>query len=176
MDETPELQPSPELLPSPPLPPPVRPFDLLRDAIVDLFIVVLAGGAVVLAAGLALMSLRLDPATILSSGWGIAVLFLGTQLPLLYRGLRRRRRNRKKQRPELPLFGGAPMEAIVRGSGTGAALAIFSGFYTSAVSWALGPDSIENQVDFLRDMTDNRAAVGLLVLIVAVLEIGRAHV
>ena len=158
MDETPELQPSPELLPSPPLPPPVRPFDLLRDAIVDLFIVVLAGGAVVLAAGLALMSLRLDPATILSSGWGIAVLFLGTQLPLLYRGLRRRRRNRKKQRPELPLFGGAPMEAIVRGSGTGAALAIFSGFYTSAVSWALGPDSIENQVDFLRD------------------KIGRAHV
>ena len=169
MDEIPEFQPSLEVPPDPPLPPPVRPIDLLRDAILDLFVVVLAGGAVVLAAGLALMALRKDPAVVLSSGWGIAILFLGTQLPLLYRGLRRRRRNREKQRPELPLFEATSMKDIVRGAGTGAALAIFSGLYTSAVSWALGPDSIENQVDFLRDMSDSNAAIALLVLIVAIL-------
>lgn len=169
VEDAPDLQPiSEEPLP-PLLPPQLRPVNLLRDAVVDLIVVVLTGAAVVLAVGLALMAMRVDPGQALSSGWGIAVLFLGTQLPLLFRGLRRRRRNREKLRPELPLFNGTTGIAIIRGVGTGAALALLSGAYTAAVSWALGPDSIDNQIDFLRDMTDNPGAVALLIGIVSIL-------
>ena len=94
MEDAPDLQPTYEETLPPLLPPQLRPVNLLRDAVVDLIVVVLTGATVVLAVGLALMAMRVDPGQALSSGWGIAVLFLGTQLPLLFRGLRRRRRNR----------------------------------------------------------------------------------
>ena len=147
----------------------MQPSGLVGDALVDLFIMVLVAGVMLLAVGFALAAMDLEPASILTSGWGIAALFLGTQIPLLYLGLRRRRRNRQKQRPELPLFEGTNARAVLRGAATGAALAIFSGLYTGLVSWALGPGSVDNQIDFLKNIVDDPAAVALLVVIIAVL-------
>jgi membrane protease YdiL (CAAX protease family) len=145
----------------------VHPWDILRDATLDLLTVIGTGAIVVLLVGIALMALHRDPGKVLSSGWGVAVLFLGTQLPLLYRAVRRRRRNREKHRPELPLFQSTSLRWITRGITAGAGLAIFSGIYTGIVSRVLGPDSVENQIDFLREILDDRAAVALLVLIIA---------
>ena len=169
MDDAPEILPIPEAEPAESEPIRVSAGALVRDASLDLVIAFGSGGILIMVLGITLTVMGLDPGTLLTSGWGIATLLLCTQLPLLYRALRRRRRNREKHRPELALFDGATSSAVVRGVLTGAALTILSGIYTGILAKISGPDAVQNQIDFLKDMLDDRVAVGVLVFLIAVM-------
>ncbi|MEO5925181.1 MAG: CPBP family intramembrane glutamic endopeptidase [Bryobacteraceae bacterium] len=161
--------------PPPPVIEPVTARTLTRDAIFDLIASLVVGiGGIMLMGALVGVSLliagnRPEQVTdLVTSPWGIAGLLLGTQLPLLFFALRRRRRNRQKQRPMTELFGGAGLNAIPIGIFAGMGLTVLSALYTSGLQRLLGPDSVSNQVEFLQRMLDNKSAVTLLVLLIAV--------
>lgn len=168
MDESPELLPCNDEIATESALPQVGPEALIRDAALDLVVAFLLGGFFILLTAGGLMLMGLDPGELLASGWGIAVLLLATQLPLLYRGLRRRRRNREKHRPVLALWQGPLPKAVFRGVLTGAGLAILSGIYTKLLTTLLGPNAVESQIDFLTDMLEDKVAVAVLIVMIAV--------
>ncbi len=168
MDETPELAPDSGEVASGPLPPRVAAQTLIRDAVLDVVVAFFLGGIFILLTAGVLLLMSLDPGELLASGWGIAVMLLATQLPLLYRGLRRRRRNREKHLPVVALSEGPLYQPVFRGILTGAGLAVLSGIYTSALMKLLGPNAVESQLDFLKDMLQDRVAVAVLILMIAV--------
>lgn len=155
-----------------PVPPPVTRRSLARDACLDLALALLAGGGLILAGatlGIAANwgSPTSGPADLMASGWGIAALLVATQVPLVYFGWRRRRRNREKLR-ELPaLFAGDSSTGIRQGLTAGLAMTVLSMLYTGALQRVAGPESVENQLAFLKDLLDNRAVTALLVLVIA---------
>jgi membrane protease YdiL (CAAX protease family) len=148
---------------------------LVRDAFLDLG-AALSTGAGVMLLGTVLLAIAYaftarDPRDLFSDSglpWAIVAVLLATQLPLLYFALRRRRRNREKQRPALALFGGSTAVAILQGISAGLALTILSGLYAGTLQWILGPNAVDNQLEFLQDILDNKPAVALLVFIITV--------
>jgi membrane protease YdiL (CAAX protease family) len=157
-----------------PPPPPVTPGNLARDAVFDLFSALITGilatlaCVLVVALGLLVSGRNVtDMGRMARSPWVIAGLLLATQLPMLYFALRRRRRNREKQRPMMDLFGGPSFSAIPIGVFAGLALTVLSAVYTSILQRLLGPQSVQSQVEFLQDILDNKPAVALLIFLIA---------
>ena len=176
MDETPELPSVVEEVVAAPAPPLATQRSLIRDAVFDLGAALCTGfGTILLLAITAAIVLVLsahDPRDIVnlaSSPWGIAGMLLATQLPLLYFALRRRRRNREKQRDVPELFSATALNPIPIGIFAGLGLTVLSAFYTATMQRLLGEGAVENQVTFLRDILDNKPAVVLLVFIIAIL-------
>ncbi len=158
----------------PALPPPVTVKMLIRDAVLDLVSALSTGiglillGAIVIGTTLAFSGRNpSEMGDMVVSPWGVAGLLLATQLPLLYFGLRRRRRNGEKQRPLMALFAGDTGSAIRKGVSAGFAMTVLSMLYTGALQRLLGPNAVEGQLDFLENVLNNKPAVALLVLIVA---------
>ena len=181
MDEIPALPVEADAIPADlPLGEALRPSasakTLVRDALLDLFAALSTGvglillGAIVIGTALAVSGRNpSELGNLVVSPWGIAGLLLVTQLPLLYFGLRRRRRNRAKQRTLLALFDGDTGSAIRKGVSAGFAMTVLSMLYTSALQRVLGPNAVEGQLDFLSNVLSNKPAVVLLVFIIAVL-------
>lgn len=105
----------------------------------------------------------------ITSAWGIVSLLLATELPMLFFAFRRRRRNREKQRPVIALFGSRVGPAISLGIGTGFAMIVLSALYTLGVQRVFGEGSINNQLEFLQNILNDRTGTAVIVLIVAVL-------
>jgi membrane protease YdiL (CAAX protease family) len=147
---------------------------LARDAVFDLGAALGLGLAAILvtgvAAGVAMFFSGGYPRILsdaAASPWAIAGLLLATQLPLLYFALRRRRRNLEKHRPVAELFGGSGLNAVPIGVFAGLCLTVLSALYTSGVQKLLGPDSVQNQVEFLQNILNNKPAVTLLIALIA---------
>jgi membrane protease YdiL (CAAX protease family) len=186
VDETPEI---PEAIPEAltnadegawaeaavgPPPSPATLNTIVRDALFDLGAALGVGlGAVLLGSGVMVVGALIFQGNarwmgdLTTSPWSIAGLLLMTQIPLLYFGLRRRRRNREKQRPIPNLFGGGGLNAIPIGVFAGLGLTVLSALYTGALQRFLGPDSVQNQVEFLQAVLNNKPAVILLVVLIA---------
>ncbi|MEO8099936.1 MAG: type II CAAX endopeptidase family protein [Acidobacteriota bacterium] len=197
MDETPQLPPDPEapavtevqevvngaaefpppfIDPIPPPPPLPSAGAFTRDAILDLLaalgcfvLVVLAYAIVAAVSQFGFASQGRGMLDFLQSAWGIVALLLSIQFPLLYFALRRRRRNREKQRPLLPFFDGPWGSAARKGISAGLGLTVLSMLYTGLLQRLLGSESVPKQLDFLQNILNNRPAVAALVLIIAVL-------
>jgi membrane protease YdiL (CAAX protease family) len=174
VDEIPELPVIVEELPAEPTPPPATAGSLTRDALFDLIAALCTGFGVILvgalAAALLLMLTGGDPRDVMelaTSPWGIAAMLLATQLPLLYFALRRRRRNREKQRPLADLFAGGALNTVPIGICAGFGLTLLSAVYSATVQRVFGENSVQNQVEFLQQILDNKLAVALLVFIIA---------
>lgn len=160
---------------APPPLPQITTRSLVRDALVDLLGALGTGGALIFGASI-IASVALGFSSegtgalleFLQSIWGIALLFLATQLPLVLFALRRRRRNRDRHRTVLPLFGGGG-GAVRQGVLAGLGLTVVSIAYTATLEAVFGKGTVNQQLDFLERALENKPAVALLVFIIAVM-------
>lgn len=153
--------------------PPVTAGSLWRDAASDLIGSLCLSMAIMLVIAI-IVALVNGPAAIAElavSAWGIASILLATEVPLLWFGLRRRRRNREKLRPMMPLFGkesgASASRAILRGVAAGFAIVVLSALYSLAVQSVFGKDSIDNSLEFLEQILNDKVGSALLVLLIA---------
>ncbi|MEP6963226.1 MAG: CPBP family intramembrane glutamic endopeptidase [Acidobacteriota bacterium] len=166
-----------EVFPAEPPPAPPTSGAFARDAILDLLAALGCAALVVFVyaviAAIAKFSGHANQSgsmlDMLGGPWGIVGLLLATQLPLLYFALRRRRRNREKQRPLLDLFGATWGNTIPIGLGAGLGLTVLSGIYSLVLQRFLGQGAIPRQLDFLEEVLNNKPAVAVLIFIIAVL-------
>lgn len=187
MDETPNSQPDRSESPSGALLPveresfgvevpvasladPVTAGTLWRDAIVDLVGALGLGIVIVLliASVVAITKGKAAASELTGSAWGIAGLLLATEIPLLLLGLRRRRRNRQKNRPVFPWFGPRGGNAILRGIAGGFAIVVLSALYSAVVERLFGEGSVDNRLEFLEQVLNDKAGVALLAVLIAI--------
>lgn len=160
-------------------PPSVTAGSLWRDAVLDLMGSLCLSMAILLVSAIVVALVKGTDALseMATSAWGIASILAATEIPLLWFGLRRRRKNREKLRPVMPWFrpngfsrdgfGANAGGAIVRGVAGGFAIVVLSGLYSLAIQSLFGKDSIDNRLEFLEKILDDRVGSALLVLLIA---------
>jgi membrane protease YdiL (CAAX protease family) len=145
--------------------------NLVRDAILDLLaalitmtVLVFVIIAVAVIGGFWELA-NLEPSLLSITG---LVLMLGSvQAPLLFFGWRRLRRNRQKGRAAVPLFEGDAPRGILRGMAAGLLLSATSALYSALIQRTLGTDAVPQQLEFLKQLLNDRAALAVLALIIA---------
>jgi membrane protease YdiL (CAAX protease family) len=154
---------------------PVTAKTLWRDAALDLLAALGVGLPLAVLAGIvaAIFAFAkrgtLDVQSVTQSPWAIAIMLLATQLPFLFFAIRRRKRNREKQRPLMELFAGPAGPAIGQGILVGFSMTVLSIVYGLGLQRVLGDDAVPNQLEFLQGALNQPWIAALLVVIVTVL-------